>query len=104
MTTRRDPVSSRTPARVQAPPATHRRSGSDRERRLDDQWAGQLTTFLRGAAEAREQRERDRAREDERTTRHEADAILELIRNHGVSVPGAASPIAPRDERRSERS
>lgn len=103
MTTRRDPAGKR-PARIQAPPAAHRRSGSEREQRLDDQWAGQLTTFLRGAAEARERRERDRAREDEGTRRREAAAILELIRGHGRPASGAAMALWPRDERRSERS
>ena len=103
MTTRRDPVTRR-PAQVQAPPAARRRSGSERERRLDDQWAGQLTAYLRKAAEAREQRERDRAREDERTTRREAAAILALIGDHDQPVPGALSALPSREARRSRRS
>ena len=60
------------------------------QQRLDDRLARQLTRLMRDAAHVREHRERARASEDERTTRREAAAMLELIRAH--DLPRANAP------------
>lgn len=54
-----------------------------RSQPLGDRWDQEMTRLLREAAEVREQRARVRAEEDDRSSRRESAALLELVRAHG---------------------
>ena len=69
------------------------------QQRLDDRFARQMTRLMRDAAHVREHRERARASEDERTTRREAAAMLELIRAHDLPRANAPKHGGPRMRR-----
>ncbi len=68
------------PAKAPAQAHAHSRHLNRRHRSIDDRWNEEMTRVLREAAEGREERDRTRLSEDERSTRRESAALLDLIR------------------------
>ncbi len=82
----------------------NRRPAADRPSTLDDRWDLQMSRLLRDAANAREQRDRTRAGEDDRTSRREAAALLQLVQAHDRPKVDPTSHTQPRAEHRDRRS